>query len=641
MIGSLKIGSRLWLMLIVQFLVLLLVGAIVFFVLRFAVTEANSLSERVGHQAKLIALSEGLRSDLVSTVHALNVGTANWTEAKENLTFAKADFEAGWENFLGSLQNTPDERELVDDVLAPHIEGIRLAFSGLDPIVDKQSRARLSLFVSDDLDRLVSPFLNALVASTSLQQLDASASVAAAADRSERFLYLTSALVGLGMLLTALLGFLVYRSIVRPLKRITSTVELVSNGDFAARTAVRGRDELGLLGGAFDELLDDRVQALAKSHEDNEQLNASVISLLEAVSLLSQRDLRVRVPVTEDIIGPVADSLNLLTTETAHVLQGVRGVSDNVAQASHEVKAQSDRVRSVASEEQIRLKRTAAELGHAVGQMTEIARLAKDCAASADRAIDSTQTAMDTVTSTVTGINGIRDTIREAEKRIKRLGERSQEVSGVVDLINTIAERTHILALNASMHAASAGEAGRGFAVVADEVQRLAENAREATSQIATLVRNIQVETADTVTTMNGVISQVVSGSELAEQAGQQMRDTRNNTADLVAMVQRIAIGSQQQVQASKDLEARAQEIQRSTEDTSRQLEAQSEHTTRLVEQSQQLTEAVSVFVLPDDDTDEPDTITAEHAQAVAGWGGDIETTVTVFPNKDTVTAVG
>ena len=203
------------------------------------------------------------------------------------------------------------------------------------------------------------------------------------------------------------------------------------------------------------------------------------------------------------------------------------------------------------------------------------------------------------MTSTVNGINSTRDTIRETEKRIKRLGERSQEISGVVNLINTIAERTHILALNASMHAASAGEAGRGFAGVADEVQRLAENAREATSQIATLVNNIQIETADTVNAMNTAISQVVEGSRLAEQAGDQMTRTQETTAELVAAVQQIASRSQEQARISSNLLDSTQQIQDSTRQTSQQLQEQTVQTTNLVEYAKGLLNSVRVFRLP------------------------------------------
>ena len=270
-----------------------------------------------------------------------------------------------------------------------------------------------------------------------------------------------------------------------------------------------------------------------------------------------------------------------------------------MAAASDKVKAQSDTVIAVAETERQAVEQTAAELAAAAITMKQIAQLAQDCNASAETTIKTTQGALQTVTSTVIGINSTRDTIRETEKRIKRLGERSQEISGVVNLINTIAERTHILALNASMHAASAGEAGRGFAVVADEVQRLAENAREATSQISTLVSNIQIETADTVNAMNAAISQVVDGSRLAEQAGEQMKQTQEITTELVTAVQQIAARSQEQARVSNELLNRAEQIQASTHQTSQQLSEQTVQTTNLVEYAKNLLSSVRVFRLP------------------------------------------
>jgi hypothetical protein len=169
----------------------------------------------------------------------------------------------------------------------------------------------------------------------------------------------------------------------------------------------------------------------------------------------------------------------------------------------------------------------------------------------------------------------------------------------VVTIINGISERTHILALNASMHAASAGEAGKGFAVVANEVQKLAENAREATSQISSLVNNIQVETADTVTTMNDAISQVVRGTALAQQAGNEMRETRDTTADLVQLVQRIAESSKIQAKTSQRLQERAVQIQKSTDQTYDQLQAQGVRTDKLESLSSGLVQSVGIFTLP------------------------------------------
>lgn len=417
------------------------------------------------------------------------------------------------------------------------------------------------------------------------------------------------------LLLTAalviLLMFFLGRGIINPLRRLQTTVQQVNQGDINARAHMQQRDEIGTLANAFDNLLDERVTQLAdtereraarlaEAQQENEMLNNSVVELLQAMAQLSQRDLTVRVPVSEDVTGPVADALNLLTHETANVLAEVTTISNEVASTSRNVKTQSDIVVDLADTERAQVTQTSDELAAAAEAMNEIANLAQTCNTTAEQAIERTQAALETVTNMVTGINATRDTIRETEKRIKRLGERSQEISGAVNLINNIAERTHILALNASMHAASAGEAGRGFAVVADEVQRLAENARQATEQIASLVGNIQTETMDTVTTMNTVITQVVEGSRLAEEAGKQMRETQQTTAELGASVRQIAEGSQSQATVSNELRNRAGQIVESTLQTNQELEAQGEQTARLLNFSSRLVDAVNVFRLPE-----------------------------------------
>jgi methyl-accepting chemotaxis protein len=345
--------------------------------------------------------------------------------------------------------------------------------------------------------------------------------------------------------------------------------------------------------------VDQREAANAKIQKENETLNNSIIELLYAVAKLAQRDLTAKADVAEDVTGPVADALNLLSEETAKVLSRVVQIAGEVSDISQKIQAQSALVVNVAEEEKREVEQAATELSNASIAMLDIAQLAFSCNEAAEKAIINTNKAQETVQGTVIGITTIRDTIRETEKRIKRLGERSQEIGGVVNLINEIAERTHILALNASMHAASAGEAGRGFAVVANEVQKLAENSREATSKISALVNNIQVETADTITTMNEAISQVVRGSDLAQQAGEEMRETRDTTANLVQLVQRIAESSTSQSETSKRLVERAKQIQHSSEQTFEQLNDQAKQTDKLVGLSDTLVSSVGVFTLP------------------------------------------
>ena len=231
--------------------------------------------------------------------------------------------------------------------------------------------------------------------------------------------------------------------------------------------------------------------------------------------------------------------------------------------------------------------------------MNRIAALAEQSNQSADQATQMTDNALHTVNDTVKGMESIRETIAETEKRIKRLGERSQEISGIVNLINTISERTHVLALNASMQAAVAGEAGRGFAVVAEEVQRLAESSRNATQQIATLVGNIQLETNETINTVNQTIGQVVHGSEQAQKAGEQMRRTQEVTAQLVAQVYDIAQASEQQKSMSANLLEAVQRIGETTEQTAVQIEAQNKEADTLQQAAASLLESVHVFKLP------------------------------------------
>ena len=402
-----------------------------------------------------------------------------------------------------------------------------------------------------------------------------------------------------GVLVTVVL-LLFARSIIKPLGKLRAAVGQVAAGDFSVRVGLKTRDELGALGAAFDELLDERLAALAEAEKENEKLNDSIIEVLESVSLLSDKDLSILVPVNEDITGPVADAMNLMTSETARVLMGIRKVSDEVELVADLVKRQSDKVTDVATSERTVVETAIGKLDIASKAMTEVASLAQTCNDTAALAAKSTSTAFDTVTNTANGMHDIRETISETEKRIKRLGERSQEITTVVDIIKDIAERTHGLALNASMQAAAAGDAGRGFAVVADEVQRLAESSRNSTAQITSLVRSIQSETAETMSTMNRAISQVVEGSGLAERAGKEMQETQRTTSELVAAVLHIAQLSLEQAKAHDDLRSDTDAIMISTNDTGRELEEQSKHTDQLVDYAKLLKESVHVFKLPE-----------------------------------------
>ena len=392
---------------------------------------------------------------------------------------------------------------------------------------------------------------------------------------------------------------LVIINLYKSLKVLLSVLENVLNGDMSSRTNLHISDQLGILGVFIDKILDQRVNYELTSKEENQSLSNAVVSLLHGVNRLSQKDLTARVDITEDATAPIADSLNILADEISRVLLGVRLISNEISSFSHNVKEQSDVIISFATTERDEVERANAELITASKVMKEVAELANKSSLAADEALESTSKAKNTVINTVKSINDIREVIRETEKRIKRLGERSQEISSVVNLINSIAERTHILALNASIHAASTGEAGKGFVVIADEVQRLAENAREATSEISSLVNNIQLETNDTVRIMNNVITEVVNGTKLAQEAETQMQETMSTTNQLVNMVQQIKLNSDEQRNLAELITERAASIKESTLKTNKELQQQSVYADKLVDFTAELVDAVGVFILP------------------------------------------
>ncbi|MFT4099935.1 MAG: HAMP domain-containing methyl-accepting chemotaxis protein [Burkholderiaceae bacterium] len=404
----------------------------------------------------------------------------------------------------------------------------------------------------------------------------------------------------LGALAGGYLGWRTARAFERPLVALRTAVDRVASGELGARAGLVSNDEIGRLSTSFDRMLEQRVVVLADTATENEDLNNSVIEIMQTIGqIATTKDLSITMPVTENVTGAIADALNLLTEETGRVLTNVARVSRDVARATVAVKSQSDLANRAATREQHEVALAARELAQAAVVLESIAERARGCDLAAERTVRATEKAMVSVGGTVAGVSESRDLIRETEKRIKRLGERSQEIGQVVGIIQAIAGRTGILALNASMHAAAAGEAGRSFAAVADEVKRLSESARDATSEIGRLVVSIQTETNDTVLAMNQAIGKVVEISRLAEDAGSAMRGTQSETASLASTVRDIARTSTEQAKVGAGLQERAQIIQEASAETARQLLLQAGETRRLVEYAKALLDEVSVFKLP------------------------------------------
>ena len=380
--------------------------------------------------------------------------------------------------------------------------------------------------------------------------------------------------------------------------RLESTIQKINKGDFSARAEIRGDNELALIGQSFDTLLDNRLATEAAKRQENEALNESAITLLGAVIALSDRDLRVRAPVDDNIVGTIASSINQLADETAEALGSVQSLAVQLEQATKETRQQAQEVDKAIVLEQQLLRGMEVTLADTSTQLLEVSGLSQRSAASAGRTARAAAAAQDAVGTTLEGMEQLRQAMGDTEKRFKTLAQRSQEISTAVALINTISERTHVLSLNASIQAAAAGDAGRGFAIVAQEVQRLSDASSKASNEIAAMVGNIQAEANESLVTLSRLVTDVVNQTGLAQSAAQEMQQAQSATAELIAMVGQIAAASEVQQRLATSLRKSIADINQSTEQTSAAMSAQKAWTGTLVEYAQGLRNSVAEFTL-------------------------------------------
>ena len=381
-------------------------------------------------------------------------------------------------------------------------------------------------------------------------------------------------------------------------RTLETTIGDINTGKLDTRAAMSGEDELSRIGQSFDKLLDERLVAEAAKRQENDAINESAITLLGAVVALSDRDLRVRAPVDDNIVGTIASSINQLAEETAEALSSVQSLSVQLEEATLATRQQSQEVDRAIALEQTLLKEMEITLADASGQLLEVSALSQRSAASAGRTADAAAAAQNAVGTTLRGMENLRQGMGDTEKRFKSLGQRSQEISNAVALINTISERTHVLSLNASIQAAAAGEAGRGFAVVASEVQRLSDASSKAANEIAAMVGNIQAETNESLVTLSGLVSDVVEQSTLAQSAAREMQSAQTATQELIAMVAQIAASSELQQGLATSLRASISEVNQSTIQTSSAMSAQRDLTETLVDYALGLRQSVAEFKL-------------------------------------------
>lgn len=346
-------------------------------------------------------------------------------------------------------------------------------------------------------------------------------------------------------------------------------------------------------------LFREQRRRLQQTNELNQRNQDAILRLLDEMGSLAEGDLTVKATVTEDITGAIADSVNFAVEALRSLVTTINETAVQVSAAAQETQATAMQLADAAQHQ----ARQISSASVAINEMaTSIDHVSKNSAESADVAQRSVQIAANgaqVVRQTIAGMDSIRDQIQETSKRIKRLGESSQEIGSIVELINDIAEQTNILALNAAIQAASAGEAGRGFAVVADEVQRLAERSAGATKRIETLVQTIQSDTNEAVSSMEQTTSEVVSGARLAEDAGQALGEIESVSNTLADLIQGISTSARQQSAAATNISATMNVIQEITSQTSVGASQTAESIGNLAQLAADLRRSVADFKLP------------------------------------------
>ncbi|WP_374600665.1 methyl-accepting chemotaxis protein [Niveibacterium sp.] len=312
----------------------------------------------------------------------------------------------------------------------------------------------------------------------------------------------------------------------------------------------------------------ERQRAQAEGEKNATQ--QAILRLMNEMGDLADGDLTVRATVTEDITGAIADSVNYTIEELSVLVRRLNDAAGRVTAATESAKQTSDELIDAAEKQSREIQQAGSQVTEMARQMTDVSGNALQSAQVARRSLDAARKGQDAVQNTIKGMNEIREQIQETSKRIKRLGESSQEIGEIVELISDITEQTNVLALNAAIQAASAGEAGRGFTVVAEEVQRLAERSAEATKQIAAIVKTIQTDTQDAVAAMENSTRGVVDGAKLSDAAGQALSEIGDVSVEVASLVEKISSDTQKQANVATEVAGTMRDIQSLNEQTTR-----------------------------------------------------------------------
>jgi twitching motility protein PilJ len=342
-----------------------------------------------------------------------------------------------------------------------------------------------------------------------------------------------------------------------------------------------------------------RLQAQKQEEEAkaaNDQNQAAILRLMNELQEVADGDLTIQATVSEDITGAIADSVNYTVEELRGLVGRVTNTAEKVTSASNQAQNISTELLAASQKQSREIQETGQAVLEMAVQITDVSKSANESADVARQSVTAADQGAKAVENAIKGMNEIREQIQETSKRIKRLGESSQEIGEITELISDITEQTNVLALNAAIQAASAGEAGRGFSVVAEEVQRLAERSGEATKQIGALVRTIQTDTHDAVAAMEKSTQGVVEGAKLSDAAGAALSDIRRVSNRLAELIQGISAATEQQATSANGVAKNIQNILNATEKTQEGTQQTAQSIRELSMLAEELKNSVSRF---------------------------------------------
>jgi methyl-accepting chemotaxis protein len=400
-------------------------------------------------------------------------------------------------------------------------------------------------------------------------------------------------LLALGM--AAFLAWKLGSAFLAPVQRLAEFSERFAAGDAKSRAEVSSDDELGYIAENLNRAVG-RVSKANSNQEANESLQRSITDLLSVINQVARGDLSLRGKVTSDALGNVSDSINYMLDNFTKVLERVRKAAMEVTACSNNILVAADQMQAGATQQDQEITNTSSAVEELTVSMKQVSNNAEASAEAARRALDAAEQGNRAVRDTLEGMQRIRASVQATAKKIKSLGDRSLEISEIINVINDITEQTNLLALNAAIEAARAGEAGRGFAVVADEVRKLAEHSRSATKDIAALIKAIQAETNEAVVVMEEGTKEVESGATLADQAGRALDAISSVVRQSAELVQEISLASKQQVRGTEGVAHAMQIISSITRQTSQGTRGTVATVSQLVKLSDQLNEALAQF---------------------------------------------